>query len=356
MQPLPPNADLETKPVLRKAASAHRFLAELKGLAATIPNENILIDTLSLQEARESSAIENIITTYDEIYRTDLFSGQFASPAAKEVHRYATALKTGFRLIRNHAILSNSHVLEIQGNIEMNNAGYRRLPGTKLLNDRTGEVVYVPPQEYDAIVSLMQNLLQFINDDEMMDVDPLIKMALIHHQFESIHPFYDGNGRTGRILNILFLIQKGLLDLPILYLSRYIIARKSDYYRLLQHVRNTGEWEDWIIFMLDAVENTARESIALIQNIKILMQEFKQTLRTRLPKIYSQDLLNNLFRHPYTKIDFIRQDLNVNRLTATNYLNRIVEIGLLEKQKIGRDNYYINTRLFKLLSNLPGKD
>lgn len=347
---LPPTVDVETRAVLKKVASAHRALAELKGSITSIPNENILLETLSLREARESSAIENIISTFDEVYQSSLFSNQFASPAAKEVHQYAEALKTGFALVKKNGLLTNGFILQMHKIIEQNGAGYRKLPGTKLLNDRTGEVIYTPPQEHQAIVELMTNLEQFINNDEMMDADPLVKMAIIHHQFESIHPFYDGNGRTGRIINILYLVQKGLLHLPVLYLSRYIIQNKADYYRLLQKVRDTGEWEEWILYLLTGVEQTAIESMNLIGHLKILMQQYKQTIRNELPKLYSQELLNNLFRYPYTKIEFIEKDLEVSRSTAIRYLEALVEKALLKKQKIGRDNFFVNEPLFHLLS------
>jgi Fic family protein len=347
---LPPVVDVETKPVLKKAASAHRALAELKGSITSIPNENILIETLSLREARESSAIESIISTFDEVYQSRPFANQFASPAAKEVHQYAEALKTGFALTKKQGLLTNNFILQMHQIIEQNDAGYRKLPGTKLLNDRTGDVIYTPPQDYSTIVSLMANLEQFINNDEMMEADPLVKMAIIHHQFESIHPFYDGNGRTGRIINILYLVQKGLLHLPVLYLSRYIIQNKADYYRLLQKVRDTGDWEEWILYMLDGVEQTAIESMNLIGRLKNLMQQYKQTIRNELPKLYSQDLLNNLFQYPYTKIEFIEKDLEVSRSTAIRYLEALVEKGLVKKQKIGRDAFFVNEPLFALLS------
>lgn len=350
LSPLPLKIEIETKPVLRKAASAHAALAELKGVITSIPNENILLETLSLREARESSAIENIISTFAEVYQSSLFAYQFASPAAKEVHQYAEALKMGFELIKKKGILTNNFILQMHQVIEQNDAGFRKLPGTKLLNDKTGAVVYTPPQDYETIFQLMVNLEQFINDDEMMDADPLVKMAVIHYQFESIHPFYDGNGRTGRIINILYLVQKGLLHLPVLYLSRYIIRHKADYYRLLQSVRETGEWEEWILYMLTGIEQMARESIELIGSIKGLMQQFKQTIRTELPKLYSQDLLNNLFRYPYTKIEFLERDLRVSGRTATRYLDALIQKGLLQKQKIGRDNFYLNEQLFALLS------
>jgi Fic family protein len=225
--PLPIKQDLETKAVLKKLTQAHRALAELKGIITSIPNQSILLETLTLREARESSAIENIISTFDEVYQSNLISNIFASPAAKEVHQYAAALKKGFQLVKQHKLLTNNHILQIQEVVEQNSAGFRKLPGTKLMNDKTGKVVYTPPQDLDTIISLMNNLETFINDDKMMEADPLIKMAIIHHQFESIHPFYDGNGRTGRIINILYLVQKGLLHLPVLYLSQYIIKHNQ---------------------------------------------------------------------------------------------------------------------------------
>lgn len=345
---LPPDTDLETKAVLKKLPAAHRRLAELKGISSTIPNETILINTLTLQEAKDSSAIENIITTHDEIYKAQLFKELFLNAAAKEVNSYAEALKTGFQNIRKQKILKSSHILEIQEILEQNDAGYRKLPGTSLVNEATGETVYTPPQDYDSVVELMDNLISFMNDTELFPTDPLIKMAVIHHQFESIHPFYDGNGRTGRIINILYLVLNELLDLPILYLSRYIIRHKSDYYRLLQKVRDTGDWEEWILYMLDGVEQTAKETILLIGNIKTLMQDYKRRIRIEFPRMYSQDLLNNLFRHPYTKIEFLMNELMVSRPTATNYIDALVEKGFLEKQKIGRSNFYINIPLYNL--------
>lgn len=353
---LPPDADLETKAVLKKLPAAHRRLAELKGISSTIPNESILINTLTLQEAKDSSAIENIITTHDELYKAQLFEDFFLNASAKEVNNYAEALKTGFQMIRKQKILKSSHILTIQQILEQNDAGYRKLPGTALVNEATGQTVYTPPQDYDSVVELMDNLITFINDSELYPADPLIKMAVIHHQFESIHPFYDGNGRTGRIINILYLVLNELLDLPILYLSRYIIRHKNDYYRLLQKVRDTGDWEEWVLYMLDGVEQTAKETIVLISNIRNLMQDYKNRIRKELPKLYSQDLLNNLFRHPYTKIEFLMDELMVSRPTATKYIELLAENGFLEKEKIGRSNFYINTPLYQLFKGEPVKD
>lgn len=350
---LPPKQDLETKAILKKLPSAHRRLAELKGIAATIPNESILINTLALQEAKDSSAIENIITTHDELYKAQLFEELITTASAKEVNNYAEALKHGFDLVRRKKILTTSYIVEIQEILEQNDAGFRKLPGTELVNQSTGESVYKPPQSYDVIVELIDNMVKFMNDAIVSDLDPLIKMAVIHHQFESIHPFYDGNGRTGRILNILYLVIQDLLDLPILYLSRYIISNKGDYYRLLQKVRDDGDWEEWIIYMLNGVEQTAKETIVLIGEMRALMQDYKIRIRKELPKMYSQDLLNNIFRHPYTKIDFVMSELIVSRLTATKYVNSLVAKGFLTKEKIGRSNFYINVPLFKLFKNDP---
>jgi Fic family protein len=346
---LPPIYLEETKPVLKKLASAHRYLAELKGVAASIPNQSILINTLALQEAKDSSAIENIITTHDAMYKAQLFSDAAKDAAAKEVGLYAEALRHGFELAAKNQLLTLNHIMEIQRLLVQNNAGIRKIPGTMLVNPATGEVVYTPPQNYQTILNLMDNLLEYINQPGLHEVDPLIKMAVIHYQFETIHPFYDGNGRTGRILNMLYLVMEDLLTLPILYLSRYIIRRKGDYYRLLQNVRSTDEWEPWLLYMLDAVEQTSQETIVLVNNITSLMMDYKHRIRSMHPRIYSQDLINNLFRHPYTKIEFVQNDLKVSRLTAAKYLDQLTEDGFLVKEKIWRSNYYINTPLFELL-------
>lgn len=346
---LPINVDLETKKVLKALPSAHAALAELKGIASTIPNQNILINTLALQEAKDSSAIENIITTHDDLYKSELNFGAINSLQAKEVQNYISALKKGFELISNTGLLTKNSILQIQGVLEDNKAGFRKLPGTALKNVATGETVYTPPQNYEEIKRLMSNLERYINEPEMQDCDPLIKMAVIHFQFESIHPFYDGNGRTGRIINILYLILEKLQTLPILYLSNYIIKHKPDYYRLLQNVRDDNSWEEWLLFMINAVEETSKDTINLIIKIKELMLSFKHRLRDDY-KFYSQDLLNNLFKHPYTKIEFVVNDLGVSRLTAANYLNKLAEDKILRKSKLGTGNYYINDELFNLLT------
>ena len=346
---LPLAVEFETKTVLKKLAKAHQALAELKGVSSIIPNQSILINTLSLQEAKDSSAIENIITTHDELYRSDAIARQFTSTAAKEVYSYATALKNGYEKVKKTGLLTNSIILKIQQTLEENDAGFRKQLGTVLMNEKTGETVYTPPQDGKEIEALMSNLEKFINEDAMMDIDPLIKMAIIHHQFESIHPFYDGNGRTGRIINILYLVKQGLLNSPLLYLSRYINVHKTDYYRLLQEVRTHQSWEEWVLFMLEGIIQISRQTVVLIHEMKNLMQAHKEKVRIELPNIYSQDLLNNLFKHPYTKIEFMMNELSIHRNTASKYLDELVRIGLLSKHKIRRENYYLNEDLFDLL-------
>jgi len=348
LSPIPYDVDLESKSILKRLPSAHAALAELKGLVYSIPNQEILLNTLAIQEAKDSSAVENSITTHDELYKSDLEFENF-SPAIKEVQNYVSAIKQGFALVENQGLVTNQTILKMQETLEGNNAGFRKIPGTALKNTQTGETIYLPPQDPAEILDLMSNLERFINEPELSDLDPLVKMALIHFQFESIHPFYDENGRTGRILNLLYLILSGLQKLPILYLSSHIIRNKPDYYRLLQGVRENGDWESWLIYMIDGVEKTARETIKLIEDLKVLMAEMKTLLRDNY-KFYSQELLNNLFTHPYTKIEFIVRDMGVSRITAANYLNKLAEDGVLRKERLGTGNYYVNERFYGLLS------
>jgi len=350
IKPLPLSKDIETKDVLKKALEANRALAELKGTARTIPNQSILINALSLQEAKDSSEIENIVTTHDELYRS-MVSSNNVSSAAKEVKRYREALYRGLELIETQHLLLTKHIVEIQEILEENSAGIRKQAGTALRNERTKKIVYTPPQDYNTILDLMHNLEEYINDTNMDTYDPLVKMAIIHYQFESIHPFYNGNGRTGRIINILYLILTNLLDLPVLYLSSYIIRTKSDYYRLLNAVRTEDDWEAWILYMLTGVEETSKESVKLIEAITKLIQETETTLREKLPKLYSKDLLELLFKHPYTKIGFLVDELGVSRKTAGLHLRAIEKIGVLESVKVGRDVYFVNKKLFELLQS-----
>lgn len=350
-------AIFESAAILKKTATAGRKLAELKGLTASIPNRAILINALALQESKDSSAIENIVTTHDELFRSAAASeadalGQRSSPAANEVRDYVQALRTGHRLARESGSLTSNHMLAIQATLEHTKAGFRRLPGTTR-KDGAGRVVNTPPQRADDIVSLMSDLERFINDDTTFVADPLIKMAIVHHQFESIHPFHDGNGRTGRIVNVLYLMNKGLLDIPVLCLSSYLVNRKPDYYRLLQAVRAQHDapanWQEWVMYMLSAVETTSEHTIRTITDIKQALSDYKHEIRTRF-KFYRRDLINNLFMHPYTKIEFVQKELHVSRLTATKYLDALADAALLRKVKVGRTNYYINVALHAILT------
>lgn len=358
---LPLPFDFETKAVLKQLNQANRRLAELKGIVLTIPNENILVSTLTLQEAKDSSEVENIVTTQDDLYKgaAEFLSDFAINAATKEVLNYREALQHGFYLVKNKGILTSSVIREVQKMLEHNSAGFRSVPGTTLKR-QDGEIVYTPPQDIQTIIKLMDNLERFINDDSVCDIDPLVKLAIIHHQFESIHPFYDGNGRTGRIICVLYLVLTRRLDLPILYLSRYITHNKREYYRLIQAIRdknqdNAAEWEDWILFILKGIEETAVETTYLVKEISRLMAEFKSVLRPKFGKQYRHELLNNLFFHPYTKVEFLEKELEVSRPTATRYLNGIVETGLLDKVKIGRTHYYINISLMKLFMSVSDK-
>ena len=349
---IPSHASLEVRSVWQSLAEAHRHLAELKGLCESLPNRAILLDTLAIQEAKDSSEIENIITTHDELYAYEQSSS--ASPAAKEVQNYVAALRVGFEDVVKTGLIRMSTILRVQEKVEQNNAGFRKLPGTVLKNQATGATVYQPPQDAVLIEKLMTDLVTFMHADD--GLDPLLRMAIAHHQFETIHPFYDGNGRTGRILNLLMLQREGLLDLPVLYLSRYITSTKSQYYQLLQSTRETHDWVDWCVYIVKGVAITAKSEIRLIRNLRELMQTTKHRLRNELPRIYSQELLNNLFRYPYTKIEFVEKDLGVSRITAAKHLDTLAKNGFVEKKKIGRTNFYINRPLFNLLTQISLND
>jgi len=340
-------ARFESREILKRLAGASRQLAELKGIAASIPQQEILVNTLGLQEAKDSSAIENVVTTHDELFREVASPDDGGSPAAKEVARYRQALGVGFAAVRARGLLTNRVVIEIQAALEKSEAGFRKLPGT-VLADGAGRVVYTPPSP-ELLPALMADFERFVNEPDLFAADPLIRMALQHYQFESIHPFYDGNGRTGRIVNVLYLVKEGLLEIPVLYMSRYIVATKGEYYRLLQAVREEDAWEEWVLYMLTAVEETARQGIGTIRAIKALMHDVKHRLRATY-RFYSHDLLHNLFAHPYTKIGFIERDLKVSRVTAARYLEQLADGGFLVKRKVGRSNYFINVPLCRILA------
>lgn len=345
-QELPPNLHLDEE-IYTLLSKASRKLGELNGFAKTIPNQDILINSLVLQEAKDSSAIENIITTHDELFLAQVDESKITKNA-KEVKNYEFALKLGFRLINRKKLLLNRHILEIQKLLEGNNAGFRTQGGTMLKNPQTGEIKHIPPQHNGDIIRLMNNLEKYINED-LDTLDPLVRLAIIHYQFETIHPFYDGNGRSGRILNILYLTYKGLLELPILYLSAYIIKYKEDYYRLLAQVSKNQAWNDWIKYILKGIEQTSQATIGRIKEIDLAMKKSAEILQDKATKIYSKDLIECLFSYPYTKIESLEKKLKIHRHTASNYLKSCEELGILESIKIGRNKYFINVRLFGIL-------
>ena len=346
--PKPDPSTLENRAVWLALTEAHRHLAELKGLCEALPNRAILLETLAIQEAKDSSEIENIITTHDELFA--YHASHKVSPAAKEVQHYLSALNIGYHVVLDSGLIRINTILQIQARIEQSNAGFRKVPGTVLKNQSTGAVVHTPPQDAVLIEKLMGDWVDFIHSDD--EFDPLLKMAIAHHQFESIHPFYDGNGRTGRILNSLMMQRDGLLNLPVLYLSRYITSTKQQYYDLLQSTRVSNDWNPWCLYIAKGVALTARSEIRLIKALRDLMQLTKQRLRKDLPKIYSQELLNNLFRYPYTKIEFLERDVGVSRITAAKHLDLLAQNDFVKKKKIGRTNFYVNQPLFELLSTI----
>jgi len=346
---LPPRRDVETKAVLRKAIAAGRALAELKGLGLTIPNQAMLVDTLILQEAKASSEIENIITTDDTLFRAFTAGTSQVDPATKEVLRYREALWDSFNAQKKRPVLSTNLFVSVVQTITGNRAGIRCTPDVAIKNIASGETIYTPPGGESVIREKLKNLEDFIHADD--DLDPLIKLALIHYQFEAIHPFPDGNGRTGRIINILFLTLRGLLDLPVLYLSKSIIERKNDYYRLLRQVTEKAEWEPWILYMLDAVETTAVITRERILSIRDLMLETMEQARKKLPsRVYSKELIELIFRQPYTKGLFLVDAEIAQRKTAAEYLKALEKIGILKAHKTGRETLYLNVRLYELLS------
>lgn len=345
---LPPPPDrIETVNVLRQLVKSSVALAELKGLAATLPNPSILLNAVILKEARISSEIENVITTQDKLYQALSAKGVEPDPATKEVLRYREAALYGFRFIRKNGFLSMNAILGIQEILEESKSGIRKLPGTALRNASTGKVIYTPPDAPEIIQRLMGNLESYLNERD--EISPLIRMAVQHYQFESIHPFYDGNGRTGRIINVLHVMLNDLLDSPILYLSHFIIRNKSDYYRLLQEVRTKGAWEDWVLFMLRGVEETARDTISQIREINKLFLRTQERMKASAPKMYSKELIEILFEHPYCKAEILVKRLKISRITASKYLKQLEARGVLKSRRVWKETLYINTRLFDLL-------
>ncbi len=344
----PPGENVETIEILRQTSKSASALAELKGLAKTIPNQAMLINATVLQEAKDSSEIENIITTQDELYKALTVNKSRISPETKEVVNYRKAIFYGFELAGKQGFFRINDIIAIQQELVDNTAGIRSTPGTVLKNDKTGEIVYTPPRDKEVILDYMADFINHFNHTEDY-LSPLIKLAILHYQFESIHPFYDGNGRTGRILNILYLVLNELIDVPILYLSSYIVDYKSEYYKLLNQVRQTGMWQEWIMFILKGIESTSKDTIAKITDIKNQLNRTIIKVQADSPRIYRKELVELLFEQPYSKIEFVVDKLKVERKAASRYLRELENIGILESRKIGRETLYINKELMEIL-------
>jgi len=345
---LPPNIELETKTILKASIAANRALAKLDGSITQLPNPAVLIDTIGLQEAKASSEIENIITTHDELYQSAVAERKIDNPATKEVLFYKEALWYAYEQVKKKGIITTNLCIKIVQQLKQNQAGIRVVPGTQIKNDRSGEVVYTPPEGETIIRNKLQELEQFINisDDGL---DPLIKMALVHYQFEAIHPFADGNGRTGRILNIIYLVQQGLLSLPVIYLSRYVIEHKAEYYRRLREVTEKEAWQEWILYMIRAVEATSIHTLSKIESISEAMIKVGKTIERKVPKIYSKDLVEVLFQRPYCKRQFLERAGIAKLKTAGSYLAELEKIGVLKSIQIGKEKLYLNTELLAIL-------
>ena len=343
---LPPAGEIETRAVLKKSGRAASSLAALQQAAELIPNQEVLINSIPLREAKDSSAIENIVTTNDRLFRFANVDAEAADPATKETLRYRTALLEGYQDIRTRPLTTRTATTICRA-IKGIDLDIRRTPGTTLRSNLTGNVIYSPPEGEALLRDKMSNWENFLHQHH--DIEPVVRMAIGHYQFEAIHPFPDGNGRTGRIINILFLIEQGLLDQPILYLSRYINQHREDYYRLLLEVTTKGAWEPWILYMLEAVENTAMWTRAKIKAIKLLMEESVRHVAATRPKIYSRELIEVIFVQPYCRMNDLVQRGIGTRKTAAKYLGDLVSAGVLQERKEGREKLYINTRFLDLL-------
>jgi Fic family protein len=345
---LPPKVELETKEILKACIMANRAIAKLDGSVKQLPNPSLLIDTIGLQEAKASSEIENIITTHDELYQSVVADRKVEDAATKEVIFYKEALWYGFEYVKKHGIITTNLFIKLVQLIKQNQSGIRTLPGTQIKNDRTGEIVYTPPEGETIIRDKLKNLEQFINlpDDGL---DPLIKMALIHYQFEAIHPFADGNGRTGRILNIIYLVQQGLISMPVLYLSRYFIENKADYYQSLREVTEKDAWQKWILYMIRAVEETSIMTMSKIEAITEAIKLTGEIIEKNIPKIYSKDLVELIYQRPYCKRQFLEAAGIAKIKTAGLYLTELEKIGVLKSVQVGKEKLYLNHALLAIL-------
>ncbi len=343
---LPPKADVETKKILRKTISAGRALAQLNGTLLNLPNPTLFLDTIYLQEAKASSEVENIITTNDELYKSLVAEKKIENPATKEVLSYKEALWLGLERLKEKPFITTNLCISIVQCIKQNKSSIRTTPGTTLSNTK-GEVIYTPPNGEDVIRKKLANLEKFVNEDN--SIDPLIKMAIMHYQFEAIHPFTDGNGRTGRILLLLYLKVSGLLDMPAIYLSEYIIKNKADYYKSLRGVTENNDWETFILYMLDMIEITSNKGLERLKKITNAIEKTTEEIKTKLPKVYSKDLIEILFRLPYTKRQHLVDESIGSLKTVGNYLNILEDNGFLKSVKVGKEKLYLNERLLKIL-------
>jgi Fic family protein len=348
---LPPANFVESPEILRHLAIAARHLGELNGLCASLPDPNLLINTIVLQESKDSSAIENIVTTQDELYKATSENDN-ASNAAKEVLSYKAAMYVGLeKMLAQKNLLLGNTMIDIMQTIKKNQSSIRNSPGTALKNAINGEVVYTPPCCEDILRDKLSALERFINDTDISTLDPLIKLAFIHYQFESIHPFADGNGRTGRIINTLYLVQQGLLTQPVLYLSAYIVKYKSEYYQLLRGVTEKENWHDWVMYMLTAIIETAQMTTRKIKNMLLLKNEYEQRMKVVLGASFSFDLLHLMFMMPYLKIELLEKKGLAHRQTASSWLKKLTDADMLKPQKMGRTTYYINYKLMEILAD-----
>jgi Fic family protein len=345
---LPPNVEIESKRILRKTISASRALAQLNGTLLNLPNPTLFLDTIYLQEAKASSEVENIITTNDELYKSWVADKKVDDSPTKEVLSYKEALWLGLEQIKSKPFITTNLCIKIVQCIKQNTASVRKAPGTTLSNTR-GEVIYTPPAGETVIREKLSNLEKFINENESLD--PLIKMALMHYQFEAIHPFSDGNGRTGRILLLLYLKLSGLLDTPAIYLSEYIIKNKAEYYKCLRGVTERNDWENYVLYMLDMIEETSIKGLDRLNKITSSMMKTSEELKEKLPKIYSKDLVEILFRLPYTKRQHLMDENIGNSKTVGGYLIKLEEFGFLTSVKVGKEKLYLNHELLKILED-----
>lgn len=346
---LPPRAELETKTIFLKLINARTSIAKLDASLKRFPNPDILIHNITLSEAKDSSEIENIFTTQDELYLADSIGAEKAKGAAKEVISYREALWKGFNNVVKRGFLTTNTFIEIVQAIKKNTAGIRKIPGTKIINERTRKTIYTPPEGETLIREKLGNLEKFLNDPAVSSLDPLVKMAVGHYQFEAIHPFSDGNGRTGRIINILYLVSQKILSQPVIYLSKYIIEHKNLYYRYLLDVTVKNEWEKWVIFNLDAVEAVAKDTEAMIFGIYSNIDMTHERLKKSSKKHYSREFIEAIYEKPYIRIEELAKKTGAVRQTASAYLKDMEKLGFLKQKKFGRDVVYINTGLIKIL-------